>query len=90
MPDMRISDDTTVLNQYLYCVSRHNTPRIHHRICEERCKKTKRCPYYKEWRSQNCIEEVEKKEIKPEKKKVVRLPKKKVKKKKLKVKAVRA
>lgn len=90
MPNMRIGDDTTVLNQYLYCGTKSNKPRIHHRICEERCKKTKRCPYYKEWRAQNCVEAVEKKEVKPEKKKIVRQVRKKVKKKKLKSKVVKA
>ena len=90
MPNMRISDDTTVLNQYLYCSTKSNKPRIHHRVCEERCRKVKRCHYYKEWHSQNYVEEAEKKEVKPGKKKVIRQARKKAKKKKLKAKAVKA
>lgn len=90
MRKMRNSNAPTVLNEYLYCEKKPSKPRIHHRICEERCKKFKKCPYYGEWYREYYGKEIEKPEPKPKRKKVVRRVKKKVKKKKLKVKAVSA
>lgn len=90
MHKLRNSNDPTVLNEYLHCNNKPNKPRIHHRICEERCKKFKSCPYYNEWYGGYYGKKLEKPEPKPKRKKVVRRAKKKVKKKKLKVKVVSA
>ena len=89
MQDMRINNDTTVLNQYLYCGKKANKPKIHHRICEERCKKFKKCPYYGEWYREYHGNDV-KKEVKPKLKKVVSRTRKKTKKRKYKTKVVSA
>lgn len=92
MPKMRNSNDSTVLKDpYLFCSRKRNKPRIHHRICEENCKKFKKCPYYGEWYREYYGEEVEgKPKPKPKRKKVVRRTRKRVKKKKPKAKAVKA
>ena len=90
MPKMRNNNDSTVLSPYLHCHGRRNAPRIHHRACEENCKKYKQCPYYGEWYRENYGKELEGKKTKTKKKKVVRRTKKKVKKKKSKAKAVKA
>ena len=82
------SDAPTVLNEYLVCDQKHKKPRIHHSICEARCKKFKKCPYYGEWYREYYGEELEK--PKPKRKKVIKRARKKAKKKKLKVKAVKA
>ena len=87
MSRMRINNDTTVLSEYLYCEIKSSKPRVHHRVCEERCRRVKKCPYYKEWYAQNHDEEIK---PEPKRKKVVRRVKKKAKKKKLKVKVVSA
>lgn len=90
MPKLRNNNGSIhpVLDEYLHCEIRSSKPRVHHRVCEERCRRLKKCPYYKEWYAQNHEEEIEK--PKPKRKKVARLSKKKVKKKKLKVKVVSA
>jgi hypothetical protein len=70
MPKMRnrnAGGDNRGISDYLICGKRHNQPRIHHRICEEACRKTKRCLYYKTWYAENHEEEV--KQVKEEKKK---------------------
>lgn len=91
MPEMRNDNASTVLNQYLYCEKRHNKPRLHHTICENNCKKYKKCPYYSKWYSQNYGKDVEKEEAKPKKiKKAVFRTRKKISKKKSKPKAVSA
>jgi hypothetical protein len=91
MPKLRNKNDSIhpVLDEYLYCEIKSNKPRIHHRVCEERCRRLKKCPYYGEWYREYYDKELEEKP-KPKRKKVVRRPKKKAKKKKLKVKAVSA
>ena len=88
MPKLRNNNGSIhpVLDEYLYCEIKSSKPRVHHRVCEERCRRIKKCPYYKEWYAQNHEEEIEKPKSKPKRKKVVR----RVKKKKLKVKAVSA
>ena len=88
MRRMRNSNVNTVLDPYLYCGKKRNKPRIHHKICEERCKKFKECPYYGEWYREYYGEDVEKKKIKPKRKKVARRTRKKIKKKKYKTKVV--
>ena len=93
MPEMRNDNAPTVLEAYLYCEKRHNKPRLHHTICENNCKKFKKCPYYSKWYEKNHgkdVEKVEKKEAKPKKKKPVRRTRKKTNKKKSKTKAVNA
>lgn len=91
MPKMRNSNAPTVLNKYLVCKKRGNQPRLSHKICEERCKKFKKCPYYGEWYREYYGKEVEEKpKPKPKRKKVVRRTRKKVKKKKSKAKVVKA
>jgi len=79
MPELRNPNDSD-LSQYLYCNKKNNRPRIHHTVCEERCKKFKKCPYYGEWYREYYDKEVEekpkpklkRKKVKPKKKKVVR------------------
>ena len=88
MPRLRNNNDSIqpVLSPYLYCNNRRNKPRVHHRICEENCKKFKKCPYYGEWYREYYDKEMEEKpKPKPKRKKVVRRVKKKIPKKKLKV-----
>jgi hypothetical protein len=48
------------IDDYLICGKRHNQPRIHHRICEEACKKRKRCVFYKSWYEVTHEEEINK------------------------------
>ena len=88
MPKLRNNNDSVhpVLSEYLYCEKRPNKPRISHRICEERCKKFKGCPYYGEWYREYYGKELEIEKPKPKIKKVIRRTRKKVKKKKPKVK----
>ena len=91
MPKMRYNNDTTVLSKYLYCNDKSNKPRIHHSVCENNCKKFKKCPYYGEWYREYYDKEIEEKpKPKPKRKKVVKQVKKKVKKKKPKAKVVKA
>jgi hypothetical protein len=94
MPEMRNDNAPTVLDAYLYCESRHNKPRLHHTICENNCRKCKKCPYYSKWYANNYgkdvekAEKVEKEESKPERKVPVRRTRKKINKKKSKTKVV--
>jgi hypothetical protein len=90
MPELRNPNDSE-LSQYLYCNKKNNKPRIHHTVCEERCKKFKKCPYYGEWYREYYDKEVEEKpKPKPKIKKVVKRTRKKIKKRKPKAKAVSA
>lgn len=63
MPKMRSRNagtDDRRINDYLICSKRHNQPRIHHRICEEACRKVKRCVFYKSWYAVTHEEEIRK------------------------------
>lgn len=60
MPKLR-DNNVPVLNQYLVCKKKRNQPRIHNSICEVRCKKFKKCPYYGEWYREYYGKELEKK-----------------------------
>jgi len=62
---MRYGNGTAVLmDDYLYCGKRKNQPRIHHLICENRCRYRKKCVFYNQW-----LEEVAGKKPKPMRKK---------------------
>lgn len=56
------------VNEYLFCKRNGKQQRIHHRVCEERCKRVKRCPYYKSWVEDNKKVENVPKEIESSKK----------------------
>ena len=55
------SDDGSgnVINEYLYCGKKRNKPRVHHRVCESKCKNFESCPYYYKWKKRVHGEEVE-------------------------------
>lgn len=65
MPKMQNSNDGKVVNGYLFCGNRPDKARIHHRICEEKCKKLNKCEYYNDWYNSVHGEDF----IKPKKKK---------------------
>jgi len=86
MPRLRNNNDPIqpILNEYLHCEIKSSKPRVHHRVCEERCRRVKKCPYYSEWYREYYGKEIEKPKPRSKRKKVVRQVKKKVKKKNLK------
>ena len=74
---MRNSDVDAVLNEYLYCGKKKHKPRMHHSICESRCRYIKNCIHYKAFR----LEREEGVEVElPKKKRVVRKSRRKTKK----------
>jgi len=48
---MQSSDERGVVikSNYLICGDRPDKARIHHDVCEQRCKKIKKCDYYNDW-----------------------------------------
>lgn len=71
MSRLRNSDASALLiglkGDYLYCDKQKNKPRLHHLVCETKCKKFKSCVSYKNWLAANKIEEEPAKD-KPKKK----------------------
>jgi hypothetical protein len=69
---MRKRYDPSVLTglkgDYLYCDKKKNKPRVHHLICENNCKKVKKCLSYSRWLEANKVEEEKKVKEKPKKK----------------------
>jgi len=49
MPKLQKTNDTTVVNDYVFCSKRRNNPRVHYKICD-RCKHIKKCGHYKEFK----------------------------------------
>lgn len=37
------------MSNYLYCLKKKNSPRVHHTVCEKSCKRFRKCLYYKNW-----------------------------------------
>ena len=70
MPELRSDNDGTILNPFLYCPHKSNRPRIHYKVCEERCASKKDCMAYinflKKWNAGN------KKELPKPKRKIIR------------------
>jgi len=46
MPKLRSDNDGTILNPFLHCPHKLNKPRLHYKICEERCASKKDCMAY--------------------------------------------
>lgn len=72
MPRVRKRYDPSVLTglkgDYLYCDKKKNKPRVHHLICENNCKKVKKCLSYSRWLEANKVEEEKKVEKETKKK----------------------
>ena len=52
MPSVRkrnAATDVEIKSDYLYCGKRSNKPRIHHLVCENNCRYSKNCIYYRAW-----------------------------------------
>jgi hypothetical protein len=49
MPRVQSTNDSTVMNDYIACISRRNNPRVHYKICEK-CIHKVRCAHYKSFK----------------------------------------
>lgn len=68
MSGVQHDDAETVVNKYLFCKRNGRQQRVNHRVCEETCKRSKKCPYYKAWAEDNKKAENVPKETKSSKK----------------------